>query len=154
MPGGLDAVVAEGGANFSLGQRQLVCMARCVLRPSRLLVLDEATAAMDLATDALIQRTVRRAFRGRTTLTIAHRLDTIIRSDRVLAMDRGRVREFGAPPALLADPSSMLSRLVDDAGPAASAALRAMAALGPPADEGPLEGAAAAAARPSGGAEH
>ena len=130
MPGGLDAPVAEGGANFSLGRKQLVCMARCVLRPSRVLVLDEATAACDLATDALIQATVRKVFADCTTLTIAHRLNTIMDSDRVLAMDRGRVREFDAPSALLRDPSSMFARLVDDTGPAASAALRAMVAGG------------------------
>jgi len=135
LPGGLDAHVSEGGANFSLGRRQLVCMARCVLRRTRVLVLDEATAAMDLHTDALVQRTVRRAFAGRTTLTIAHRLDTIIHSDRVLSMARGEVVEFGAPEALLADARSMFSRLVEDTGPVASAALRKMAEEGPPRDD-------------------
>jgi ABC-type multidrug transport system fused ATPase/permease subunit len=131
LPGGLDAPVAEGGANFSLGRRQLVCMARCVLRRTKLLVLDEATAAMDLHTDALVQRAVRKAFAERTTLTIAHRLDTIIHSTRVLAMARGEVVEFGEPKALLGDGGSMFSRLVEDTGPVASAALRRMAAEGP-----------------------
>lgn len=131
LPGGLDAAVAEGGANFSLGRRQLVCMARCVLRRTRVLVLDEATAAMDLHTDALVQRTVRRAFAERTTLTIAHRLDTIIHSTRVLAMARGEMVEFDAPERLLARPGSMFSRLVEDTGPVASAQLRRMAREGP-----------------------
>jgi len=131
LPGGLDAPVAEGGANFSLGRRQLVCMARCVLLRTRLLVLDEATAAMDLHTDALVQRTVRKAFSDRTTLTIAHRLDTIIHSTRVLAMSRGEVIEFDEPGKLLADSGSMFSKLVEDTGPVASAALRRMAQEGP-----------------------
>jgi ABC-type multidrug transport system fused ATPase/permease subunit len=131
MPGGLDAPVAEAGANFSLGRRQLVCMARCVLRKTRLLVLDEATAAMDLHTDALVQRTVRRAFADRTTLTIAHRLDTIIHSTRVLAMARGEVIEFDAPLKLLQDEGSMFSKLVEDTGEVASAQLRRMAREGP-----------------------
>ncbi|GBF99292.1 ABC transporter [Raphidocelis subcapitata] len=135
LPGGLDGPVSEGGANFSLGQKQLICMARCVLKRSTLLVLDEATAAMDLATDALLQRTIRRVFADRTTLTIAHRLDTIIFSDKILAMGQGQVLEFAPPSDLLSDPGSLFSRLVDDTGPVASAALRAMAAAGPPADE-------------------
>jgi len=129
--GGLDAPVAEGGANFSLGQKQLVCMARCVLKKTRVLVLDEATAALDLQTDALIQRTIRRVFRERTTITIAHRLDTIIFSDRILAMAAGRMREFDNPAALLLNPRSMFNGLVEDTGPVASATLRRMAAQGP-----------------------
>ncbi len=91
LPGGLDAAVTEGGSNFSLGQKQLICMARCVLKKTKILVLDEATAAMDLQTDALIQKTIRRVFKGRTTLTIAHRLDTIIFSDKILSMGQGEV---------------------------------------------------------------
>jgi len=129
--GGLDAAVAEGGANFSLGQKQLVCMARCVLKNTRVLVLDEATAALDLQTDSLIQRTIRRVFRERTTVTIAHRLDTIIFSDRILAMAEGRMREFDTPTTLLANPASMFNRLVEDTGPVASSTLRRMAAQGP-----------------------
>ncbi|KAI8465820.1 MAG: putative ABC transporter [Monoraphidium minutum] len=142
MPGGLDGAVTEGGSNFSLGQKQLVCMARCVLKQTHILVLDEATAAMDLQTDVLIQRTIRRVFRGRTTLTIAHRLDTIIFSDKILAMGQGQVKEFDTPGALLGDPSSMFNRLVEDTGPAASATLRAMVAAGPPPDAEPGGGPA------------
>ncbi len=86
---------------------------------------------MDLQTDSLIQKTIRRVFKGRTTITIAHRLDTIIFSDRVLAMASGQLREFDAPMRLLAQPQSMFNKLVDDTGPHASASLRKMASDGP-----------------------
>jgi ATP-binding cassette, subfamily C (CFTR/MRP), member 1 len=135
LPGGLDASVTEGGTNFSLGQKQLVCMARCVLKDTRLLVLDEATAAMDLQTDALVQRTIRKVFKERTTLTIAHRLDTIIFSDRIIAMSSGQMKEFDAPMRLLKNPKSMFASLVDDTGALASATLRKMAADGPQDDK-------------------
>jgi ABC-type multidrug transport system ATPase subunit len=111
--------------------KQLVCMARCVLKKTRLLVLDEATAAMDLQTDSLIQKTIRKVFGERTTITIAHRLDTIIFSDKILAMASGRHKEFDTPTALLGNPRSMFSKLVEDTGLHASAALRAMAERGP-----------------------
>lgn len=183
--GGLDSAVAEGGSNFSLGQKQLVCMARCVLKKTRILVLDEATAAMDLQvrggqgngrgghtcvvtrrlgtvrwpdshservqlagwhwmsvalwqaarrtrfgfspadhmvpwycltartqTDALIQKTIRKVFAERTTVTIAHRLDTIIFSDRILAMASGQLKEFDSPTTLLQNPASFFTKLV------------------------------------------
>uniref|UniRef100_A0A7S0R450 Uncharacterized protein n=1 Tax=Chlamydomonas leiostraca TaxID=1034604 RepID=A0A7S0R450_9CHLO len=138
LPGGLDAAVAEGGSNFSLGQKQLVCMARCVLKKTRILVLDEATAAMDLQTDSLIQKTIRRVFKGRTTITIAHRLDTIIFSDKILAMASGELKEFDTPDNLLRVPWSMFNKLVDDTGPHASASLRRMAAEGPQDEEDEL----------------
>ncbi|KAG2483865.1 hypothetical protein HYH03_017317 [Edaphochlamys debaryana] len=129
--GGLDSAVAEGGSNFSLGQKQLVCMARCVIKKTRILVLDEATAAMDLQTDSLIQKTIRKAFAERTTVTIAHRLDTIIFSDRILAMASGQLKEFDSPTTLLQNPASFFTKLVEDTGPHASKMLRRMAAEGP-----------------------
>ena len=88
-----------GGSNLSAGQRQLLCMARALLKRSKVLVLDEATANLDMETDHLIQTTVLHELGDATTMTIAHRLDTIMGCDRVLVMDAGRVAEM-APPTL------------------------------------------------------
>ncbi|RAH75359.1 ATP-binding cassette glutathione S-conjugate transporter YCF1 [Aspergillus aculeatinus CBS 121060] len=102
MDGQLDAQVQEGGSNLSQGQRQLVSLARALLTPSNILVLDEATAAVDVETDALLQRTLRSSiFQDRTIITIAHRINTIIDSDRIVVLDKGRVVEFDTPAALI-----------------------------------------------------
>lgn len=98
---GLDGIVSEGGQNFSVGQRQLICLARAILRRNRLLVLDEATANVDPETDVFIQKTIRDWFKECTVITIAHRLNTIMDSDRVLVLDAGQVQEFDEPHVLL-----------------------------------------------------
>ena len=121
LSGSADGVaydVAEGGANLSSGTRQLVMLARALLRGSRLLMLDEATANVDFATDAVMQRVVRSRFPRATILTIAHRLDTIIDYDHLLLMADGRVAEAGRPSELLERPDSLFSALVGK-GPAA-----------------------------------
>ncbi|XP_068628827.1 ATP-binding cassette sub-family C member 4-like [Battus philenor] len=112
----LDFKVSEGGANFSVGQRQLVCLARAILRSNNLLVMDEATANVDPQTDVLIQKTIRREFATCTVLTIAHRLNTIMDSDRVLVMDKGQVIEFDYPYRLLLNPNSKFSSMVNETG--------------------------------------
>ncbi|CAG2177676.1 unnamed protein product, partial [Oppiella nova] len=116
MPGGLEYELSEGGANLSVGQRQLICLSRAILRRNRVLVLDEATANVDHKTDALIQATIRRNFADCTVITIAHRLNTIIDSHKVLVMDAGRITEFDSPHALLQNRNSMLSQLVRHTG--------------------------------------
>ena len=110
---GLDEEVAEGGENFSQGQRQLLCIARSLLRNPKVLVMDEATASIDNTTDALIQKMIRENFADATVLTIAHRLNTIMDSDRVLVLDDGRVVEFDTPEALLSRKDGYFKSMVD-----------------------------------------
>ncbi|XP_017862896.1 PREDICTED: probable multidrug resistance-associated protein lethal(2)03659 isoform X2 [Drosophila arizonae] len=108
LPSGLQSKISEGGTNFSVGQRQLVCLARAILRENRILVMDEATANVDPQTDALIQTTIRNKFRECTVLTIAHRLNTIMDSDKVIVMDAGQMVEFGSPYELLTECESKI----------------------------------------------
>lgn len=90
------------GSNLSQGQRQLVSLARAMLTPSNILILDEATAAVDVETDAMLQQTLRSPlFANRTIITVAHRINTILDSDRVVVLDRGEVAEFGPPQDLI-----------------------------------------------------
>merc|ERR1719310_1966102 len=110
--------VGEAGCNFSVGQRQLICLARAMLRKSKVIVLDEATASIDNETDAILQSCIRRVFADATVLTIAHRLHTIMDSSTILLFDRGHLEEHDAPTALLADPETRFSRLVADTGSA------------------------------------
>ncbi|KAH9747880.1 ABC transporter C family member 2 [Citrus sinensis] len=123
---GLDAQVSEAGENFSVGQRQLLSLSRALLRRSKILVLDEATAAVDVRTDALIQKTIREEFKSCTMLIIAHRLNTIIDCDRILLLDSGRVLEYDTPEELLSNEGSSFSKMVQSTGAANAQYLRSL----------------------------
>ncbi|XP_060888186.1 ATP-binding cassette sub-family C member 4-like [Labrus mixtus] len=127
LPGKLETVLAESGSNFSVGQRQLVCLARAVLRKNRILIIDEATANVDPRTDELIQKTIRDKFRECTVLTIAHRLNTIIDSDRILVLDAGRIHAYDEPYTLLQEPEGIFYKMVQQTGKQEAAALLELA---------------------------
>jgi ATP-binding cassette subfamily C (CFTR/MRP) protein 4 len=112
LPSGLESEILEGGSNFSVGQRQLLCLVRAILKNAKIVALDEATASVDLETDEMIQRTIRRKFKNSTVLTIAHRTDTVMDSDKILVMDAGSVVEFGNTEDLLRGPDGYFSGFV------------------------------------------
>uniref|UniRef100_A0A087X7Q9 ATP-binding cassette sub-family C member 5 n=2 Tax=Poecilia formosa TaxID=48698 RepID=A0A087X7Q9_POEFO len=113
LPHSLHSEVTENGENFSVGERQLLCVARALLRNSKILILDEATAAIDTETDRLIQETIRTAFNSCTTLIIAHRLNTVLSCNRVMVLDSGQILEFDSPAALLANENSRFRAMIE-----------------------------------------
>jgi len=130
LPGQLAFQVAEGGETFSVGQRQLLCLARALLRSTKILMIDEATASIDAATDTIVQDTIRKQFRSCTTITIAHRLNTIIDSDRVIVLNYGWIVQYDTPAKLLSIPHpqpSIFRDLVDETGDASANYLRSVA---------------------------
>lgn len=112
--GELESTVLENGENWSMGQRQLVCLGRVLLKKSKILVLDEATASVDTTTDTLIQRTLRKHFSGSTVITIAHRITSVLDSDMVLLLNRGLIKEYDSPETLLKNKSSAFAKLVEE----------------------------------------
>ncbi|CAM1297575.1 ABCC4 (predicted) [Pycnogonum litorale] len=131
---GLGAVVADfpdklntmmgGHTNLSYGQSQLICLARAILKKNKILILDEATSNVDQNTDVLIQKTIRLKFKECTVITVAHRLNTIIDSDRIMVLDGGRIVEFDSPYALANNEESKFHKMIEDSGPAAKRLLR------------------------------
>jgi ABC-type multidrug transport system fused ATPase/permease subunit len=123
----LDTPVSEGGENFSAGQKQLLCMARAILRRSKVVIMDEATASVDYSTDELISRTIKEEFVDRTVLTIAHRLRTVIDYDRVMVLEDGKLVELDKPDTLLKDPNSHFYGLCKATGTKEFSMLKRMA---------------------------
>uniref|UniRef100_A0A8C4IMQ3 ATP binding cassette subfamily C member 4 (PEL blood group) n=1 Tax=Dicentrarchus labrax TaxID=13489 RepID=A0A8C4IMQ3_DICLA len=123
LPNKLETLLTESGSNFSVGQRQLVCLARAILRKNRILIIDEATANVDPRTDSLIQQTIRDKFQECTVLTIAHRLNTIIDCDRILVLAAGRIQEYDQPYVLLQNQDGLFYQMVQQTGRAEAASL-------------------------------
>ncbi|UJR34945.1 hypothetical protein I4U23_027723 [Adineta vaga] len=116
MSNGLQSTINENGSNLSVGQKQLLCLARAFLKKNKILVMDETTANVDNLMDEIIQRTICEKFRDCTVLTVAHRLRTVINSDRIMVLNNGELLEFDSPNALLSNPTSHFTSLVEQAG--------------------------------------
>ena len=111
---GLDMMITENGANLSVGERQLICICRAILRKNNVVVLDEATANIDVVTEQTIQRLINEEFKSATVLIIAHRLNTIIASDKILVLDQGKVVEYDTPSALIQNPDSNFNQFLNE----------------------------------------
>ena len=124
LEGQLQFTVSDAGSNFSVGEKQLFCLARALVRNNKVLMLDEATSNVDMLTDSIIQRIIRTQFKDATVLMIAHRLNTIIDADSIIVMGNGRVKEYGTPWLMLQDPNGYLARLVNKTGSEAAGLLK------------------------------
>jgi len=116
LPKGIDSIVAEGGSNFSVGQRQLLCLARAILSKNKILILDEATASVDKRTDQMLHESLHDSFGDATIIAVAHRLDTVIDHDYILVLGQGKVLEFGPPADLLNNKGGPFFTMVEDTG--------------------------------------
>ena len=110
----LDFHINEKGSNLSSGVKSIICICRAILKKSKIVVLDEATANIDLVTENVIQKLIQECFNDCTMITIAHRLQTIIQSDKVLVMSNGKVKEYDNPKKLMATPSSYFAKLIEE----------------------------------------
>ena len=112
---GLNMIITENGGNISIGERQLICITRAILRKSKIIVMDEATASIDVNTENIIQKAINNLLNDSTILTIAHRIKTVLNSDRILVLDNGEVIEFDNPKTLLANKNSMFYEFYNNA---------------------------------------
>ena len=110
----LDMEISENGSNLSTGEKQLVCICRAILRKCNVVILDEATSNIDVVTEERIQTLLETYLRNSTVITVAHRLNTIINSDKVLVLSYGKVKEFDSPDSLMQDPNSEFSKLLEE----------------------------------------
>jgi len=124
LPKGIDSLVSEGGSNFSVGQRQLLCLARAILSKNKILILDEATASVDRRTDQMLHESLHASFGDATVIAVAHRLDTVIDHDYILVLGQGRVLEFGPPADLLRNQGGAFFTMVEDTGETTANELR------------------------------
>ncbi|KAG9120977.1 hypothetical protein FRC07_003265, partial [Ceratobasidium sp. 392] len=113
---GLDTGVSAGGTNFSLGQRQIIALARAIVRRSKVVILDEATAAIDYKTDTAIQTSLRTELADKTLIIVAHRLQTVCDADKIMVLEAGKIVEFDTPIALLRNERGAFRALVDESG--------------------------------------
>ena len=102
-------IITEDGGNISIGERQLICITRAILRKSKIVVMDEATASIDVNTENIIQKAIKNLLFDSTILTIAHRIKTVLNSDRILVLEQGEVKEFDSPKTLLQNKNSLFS---------------------------------------------
>ncbi|CAK4657678.1 unnamed protein product, partial [Aphanomyces euteiches] len=116
MDGKLEAILEENGENLSVGERQMLCMGRALLSESKVVVMDEATAAIDAETDAKLQKVIKTEFKDATVLTIAHRLDTVLDGDRIMVLDAGRIVQFDTPMRLIAKGQGHFFQLAKEGG--------------------------------------
>lgn len=123
LPDGYESIVSEGGSNFSVGQRQLLCLARAILSKNKILVLDEATANIDRRTDQLLHESLHESFHDATIIAVAHRLDTVIDHDMILVLGQGKVLEYDTPANLIRS-GGMFAKMIDDTGDAMSRDLK------------------------------
>ena len=108
---GLDMIIKEDGGNISIGEKQLICITRAILRKSKIIVMDEATASIDVKTERLIQNAINELLFNSTTFTIAHRIKTILNSDRILVLEKGEIAEFDSPQNLIENKNSLFYQL-------------------------------------------
>lgn len=111
---GLQSEITENGENLSVGERQLISIARAIIKPTKIVLVDEATANIDVKTESVIYKAMNEAFKDSTVITVAHRLNTVINSDRILVLEGGLLKEYDNPQVLLKNPNSFFASLYNE----------------------------------------